>query len=669
MRLDLAPTGTLAPVWAAGSGLVRLVEPGGATVLTYGGLEAYDSNGRRLPASLSVEGAAPRLLVDDTAAVYPLTIDPWVQQQKLTTFDAAAGDLFGISVSVSGDTALIGAHRDDDAGSDTGSAYVFARTGTTGSQQEKLVANDAAMGDQFGISVSLSGDTALVGADRDDDTATDSGSAYVFIRTGVNWVQQAKLTAGDPAEVDQFGVSVSLSGDTAVIGAPVNDAGIVDSGAAHVFVRSGSTRNQQAKFIASDPAVNDLFGWSVSLSGDTATDSGSVYVFLRTGVTWAQQAKLTAGETALIGAAFDDEVGNSSGSAYVFLRTGVTWAQQAKLTAGDAGANDFFGWSVSLSGETALIGAAFDDEVGNSSGSAYVFLRTGVTWAQQAKLTAGDAGANDFFGWSVSLSGETALIGAAFDDEVGNSSGSAYVFLRTGVTWAQQAKLTAGDAGANDFFGWSVSLSGETALIGTAFDDDAASDSGAAYVFVRSGATWTQQQKLTADSAAKGDLFGISASVSGETALVGAYFDDTIASDAGSAYVSVFATPTPTPTPSPATATPTPSPPNRDPHTDARPTYARSWADPASHGSPAARDHPRSRKWRRLPGGAPRHCRAGDAAGHRDQGGGGHLRLPVLPPVSCRPCAYRAGPRPTRSRRGRRAHVRGDGLRPHGSGA
>ena len=304
----------------------------------------------------------------------------------------------------------------------------------------------------------------------------------MFIRTGANWVQQAKLTTGDTAEVDQFGVSVSLSGDTAVIGAPVNDAGIVDSGAADVFVRSGSTWNQQAKLIASDPAVNDLFGWSVSVSVDTA-----------------------------------------------------------------------------------LVSAYLDDDTATDSGSVYVFLRTGASWAQQAKLPAGDAAANGFFGWPVSLSGETALIGAAFDDDAGIDSGAAYVFVRSGSTWSLQQKLPAGDAGANDFFGWSVSLSSETALMGAAFDDDAGIDSGAAYVFVRSGSTWSLQQKLTADAAAKSDLFGISVGVSGETALVGAYFDDTIASDAGSVYVSVFGTPTPTPTPSPATATPTPVPPTLAP--------------------------------------------------------------------------------------------------------
>ena len=149
-------------------------------------------------------------------------------------------------------------------------------------------------------------------------------------------------------------------------------------------------------------------------------------------------------------------------------------------------------------------------------------MRSGTTWTQQQKLTASDGASEDRFGYSVSLSGDYALIGASFVDDNGSESGSAYVFVRSGTTWTQQQKLTASDGAANDHFGYSVSLSGDCALIGAWGDDDSGSESGSAYVFVRSGTTWTEQQKLTASDGASTDLFGYSVSISGDTAIVGA---------------------------------------------------------------------------------------------------------------------------------------------------
>ena len=198
---------------------------------------------------------------------------------------------------------------------------------------------------------------------------------------------------------------------------------------------------------------------------------------------------------------------------------------QTKIVDGDAAAVDCFGTSVSISGDTALVGAYQDDDAGSDTGSAYVFVRSGDTWTQQAKLTASDAAAGDFFGYSVSVSGDTAIIGALRDDDAGSGSGSAYVFVRSGTTWTQQQKLTASDAAGEDQFGISVSIDGDTALVGAYDDDDAGAMSGSAYVFVRSGDTWTQQQKLTASDAAAGDFFSYSVSVSGDTALVGATHD------------------------------------------------------------------------------------------------------------------------------------------------
>ena len=492
----------------------------------------------------------------------------WTQQQKLAALDAEADNLFGNSVSAYGDTAVIGANRDNDSGSNSGSAYVFVRSGTTWTQQQKLTAADAAAGDYFGWSISISGDTAVVGAYQDDDGGSNSGSAYVFVRSGTTWTQQQKLTAVDAAVDDCFGISVSISGETVVVGAHLNDDNGSDSGSAYVFVRSGTIWTQQQKLVAADAAADDNFGRSVCVSGDTAivgalydddsgNNSGSAYMFIRSGTTWVQQQKLTAadaaaddlygysvfvsGDIAIIGALYDDDGGSDSGSAYTYQREGTTWTQSAKLTAvkSDAAADDEFGYSVSIAGDTAVVGAKYNDDGGSSSGSAYVFVRNGMAWTLQQKLTAADAGAGDEFGCSVSVSGDTIIVGAYRDDDGGGDSGAAYVFVRSGSAWTQQQKLTAADAAASDEFGCSVSISGDTAIVGAKRDDDGGSDSGSAYVFVRSGTTWTQQQKLTAADAAASDEFGVSISVSSDTAIVGSHFDDDGGSDSGSAYVFV----------------------------------------------------------------------------------------------------------------------------------
>jgi hypothetical protein len=319
----------------------------------------------------------------------------WTEMQKLLALDGTARDQFGMTVSLSGDTALIGAPQDDDNGNFSGSAYVFTHNGTTWTQQQKLLASDGAPSDGFGFSVSIVGDTALIGAPGN----CDNGSVYVFTRTGATWTQQQKLLASDGAAGDWLGFSVSLSGDTALIGAWRNDGnGSWWSGSAYVFMRTGSTWTQQQKLFASDGAAGDHFGHSVSIVRDTA----------------------------LIGAPGDSDNGSNSGSAYVFTRTGATWTQKQKLLASDGAAEDIFGVSVSLSGDTALIGAPGDGDNGNFSGSAYVFTRTGATWTQKQKLLASDGAPTDYFGYSVSLSGDTALIGAAYDDDY---MGSAYVFI------------------------------------------------------------------------------------------------------------------------------------------------------------------------------------------------------------------------------------------------
>jgi hypothetical protein len=414
---------------------------------------------------------------------FNFTNSDWLQQAKVRPTDTpSSSDYFGQSVSISsdGNTAIVGVQRDDDRGTDSGSAYIFIRSGTTWIERQKLTAGtDAANSDYFGYSVSISGDgnTVIVGAYYDDDNGQgNSGSAYIFVRSDGTWTQQQKLTAGtDAGSSDQFGYSVSISGDgnTAIIGAYLDDDNAQgDSGSAYIFVRSDSDSpwTQQAKLTAgADAGSGDYFGYSVSVSSD--------------------------GNTAIVGAHRDDDNAQSnSGSAYIFVRSGSSWTLQQKLTAGtDAGSSDYFGMNVSISGDgnTAIIGAYYDDDNAQSnSGSVYIFVRSDGTWTQQQKLTAGtDAANSDYFGRNVSISsdGNTVIVGAYYDDDNGQgNSGSAYIFVRSDGTWTQKQKLTAGaDAGSSDYFGWGVSISGDgnTAIIGAYADDDGTTDSGSAYIF------------------------------------------------------------------------------------------------------------------------------------------------------------------------------------------
>ena len=376
----------------------------------------------------------------------------WTKTQKFHARDGTYYEYFGHSVSLDGNTALIASLGVDDNGDAIHSVYVFTRTKTTWTQQTKLSASDGAPYDNFGFSVSLSGDTALIGACADDDNGNESGSAYVFTRNGTTWIQQAKLLASDGAEGDLFGSTVSLSGNTALIGADCDDDGGFLSGSAYVFSRTGITWTQQQKLTASDSAAWEWFGRSVSLDGNTAL------------------------------------IGTGAESAYVFTRTGTIWAQQAKLLASDGEADDAFGWSVSLDGDTALIGAELDtNDNGIGAGSAYVFTRTGATWTQQAKLLASHGTNLDNFGEAISLDGDTALIGAPAYMQIVIGIGSVYIFTRSGTTWTQHQKLRTLDNAPYNSYGSSVSLDNNIALIGAPFDDDKGDQSGSAYVFMKDG--------------------------------------------------------------------------------------------------------------------------------------------------------------------------------------
>ncbi len=451
-----------------------------------------------------------------------------------------------------------------------------------------IKASNTGAGDQFGASVALSGDgnTLVIGAPLEDggstgvngpsnESAADAGAAYVLIRSGMAWGQQAYVKASNTGAGDNFGFSVALSadGNTLAVGAPLEDSnatGIdgaqgdntaLNAGAVYVFTRAAGVWTQQAYIKASNTAAGDQFGFSVALSGD--------------------------GNTLAVGA-----IGRSiqAGAVYVFTR-GATWSEQAIVTGSNTGTGDQFGVSVALSGDGNTLAVGAPSEDGDStgingtdnnnatdSGAAYVFTRTGTVWGQQAYVKASNTGAGDQFGVSVSLAsdGSTLAVGANNEASIavgvnGNQAdnsaaqaGAVYVYTRSGVTWSQQAYVKASNTQAGDRFGGSVALSGDgNALMVGAINEDGSNtgigspsnelalDAGAVYTYTRSGTVWTAQSYVKASNTGAGDGFGVSVALSsnGSTRAIGAPFEDSNATgvagnqsnngaaDAGAVYI------------------------------------------------------------------------------------------------------------------------------------
>ena len=443
-------------------------------------------------------------------------------------------------------------------------------------QQAYLKASNTGAGDWFGWSMAVSGDTVVVTAfeeassatgvngNQNDNSALRSGAAYIFVHDGTNWIQQAYLKASNTGAGDWFGWSAAISGDTVVIGAPTEasnatgvngnqaDNSLNWAGAAYVFVRSGTNWSQQAYLKASNTGANDVFGFSVDVSGDTIVVGG-----------WGEASNATG----VNGNQSNNSIPNS-GAAYVFVRSGTNWSQQAYLKASNAGAADFFGWALALSGDSLVVVANGEasnatgvngnqsDNSAVNSGAAYVFVRNGTNWSQQAYLKPSNPGSGDNFGMSTAISGDTLIVGAWQEDSnatgvnanqtnnFATDSGAAYVFVRSGTNWSQQAYLKASNTGAGDTFGLSVGVSGDTAVVGATFyhhlngtgggedsnatgvngdqNNNSAPDSGAVYAFVREGTNWTQQGYIKASNTGAGDYFGRSVVVSGARLFVGA---------------------------------------------------------------------------------------------------------------------------------------------------
>jgi len=417
------------------------------------------------------------------------------------------------------------------------------------SQVTKLISSDFAEGDNFGKSVAIDGDIMFIGAPYDDDKGSKSGSVYVFTRDiagspTANWTQRAKLLASDGTTDDYFGVSVALCGDTVVVGASGNNGYSRRIGAAYVFTRvmAGSqTVNfvQRAKLLSSDGIDAYFFGYSVGISGDTIVVGafgglGSAYVFTR------------------------DVAGSLTSS----------WVQRTNLLASDGASGDLFGHGVAISGDT-IVGGAFRHD--DRHGSAYIFTRDVAgsltsSWTQRAKLLASDGVADDGFGRSVAISGDTVVIGATGEYAKASKIGSAYIFTRNvpgslTASWAQQTKLLASDGAAFDHFGLSVAIDSDTIVVGAYGDDDEVSAHGSAYIFTRTiagglMASWTERAKLRASDGQTSGYFGRSLAICSDTVAVGAYDYGSI----GSTYVfAMLPPPRPSPPPTPPPLPPSPS--------------------------------------------------------------------------------------------------------------
>ncbi len=560
LHFTLAVRGDLRPRVSESGRDVTFTTAAGDAALTYNNLKVFDADGVHLAASLEAvtsSNCTPtlRLTIDDTHARYPLTIDPIAQQAYLKASNTASADFFGISLAVSGELVVVGAigedsnatgvngNQADNNAPSSGAAYVFARSGSTWTQQAYLKASNTGggspapgdTGDSFGAAVAISGDTIVVGAPDErsnamgvngneaDNSAFRSGAAYVFVRApgSMTWVQQAYIKASNTGGTDgilpgdQFGSSVAISGETIIVGAYLEDSsstgvngnqadGTLDSGAAYVFVRSGTVWTQQAYLKASNTDAFDYFGVAVAISGDTVVVGAIGEASNATGIN---------GNDA-------DDSSVDAGAAFVFVRTGTLWTQQAYLKASNSGPRDSFARVVAISGDTVVVGAALEDsnatgvngnQANNSasdSGAAYVFLRVGSTWTQQAYLKASNAAAIDHFGSAVAVAGDRIVVGADLEDsnatgvngnQANNSlfaAGAAYLFVRSGTNWTQQAYFKASNPGSEDNFGASVAISGDTVVVGALREDsnatgvngnqlsNNATNSGAAYVFL-----------------------------------------------------------------------------------------------------------------------------------------------------------------------------------------
>ncbi len=360
-------------------------------------------------------------------------------------------------------------------------AAVLLSFSTGGAAELKLWPEEGSPGDLFGAAVGMSHGLIIIGAPGDGTLGANAGAAFIYERGGGGWDMARKLTAAEGAPGDDFGRSVAISDDWAVVGASHYHGRGYGTGAVFVHRRLSDGWGPGMAILPDELGRNDHFGRSVAISQDRL----------------------------IIGAHGDDDRGMNAGAAYIYRYTGAAWTREAKLTVADGGVGDAFGWAVSISGDTAVVGAIHADDPAPDTGAAYLFEYSGGQWRQSARLLPA-AGEGDFLGFSVAVSGQRAIIGACGDDDRGRDAGAAYLFAMDGGQWGQTAKLTASDGGAGDFFGRSVAIYEDRAVVGADGDDDVAGNGGAAYLFRLNGSSWGQDRKMVPSNALDAARLGCS---------------------------------------------------------------------------------------------------------------------------------------------------------------
>jgi len=477
--------------------------------------------------------------------------DNWGQIKKVTAADGTEGDNFGYSVSLSNKTLAVGAPYHDNY---QGAVYLFERNNAgmdNWGQAKKITDTNGKANDSFGVSISISGDTLIVGANGNNN---DRGAAYLFERNngGMNAWGQSKLSSDFGESGDNYGYAVALCGNTFVIGSVIDDK----RGAAYIytFEQIGSTEEPIARPTANDGMENDLIGWSVSLNEDRLAVGalgseycqGVVYLFDRNSGgadSWGQIKKITAndgetgdnfgfsvslyGDRLAVGSLLDN---SNRGAVYLFERNsgGVdNWGQVKKLTIADGIESNRFGFAVSLDGSRVAVGAIGEE---NGRGAVYLFERNSGgadNWGQIKKLTSTHRTEFAYFGYAVSLQGNILAIGSNGEN---NNQGAVYLFERNNGgadAWSQIKKLTINSGSANDYFGSAVALNGDTLAVGADGDKN---NLGTTYLFKRNSGgadNWDQIKKLSLDQGVTGDHFGWSLSLSDDVLVVGTHrFDE-----------------------------------------------------------------------------------------------------------------------------------------------
>ena len=567
---------------AATLGLVTLLHSARAQIDAAQALHASPTTSDSLGSSIDVDrdtmivganGYDPSGKINAGAAViFRWAGASWVEEARIVASDGVAGDRFGQSVAIQGNTAVVGAYLHSLSGkSGAGAAYVFERTGTTWTQVAKLTAADSAAGDNFGIDVDLDANTVLVGAWFKNGLFAQQGSAYVFTRSNGAWSQQARLTDVGGSASDWFGNSVALEGDTAVVGAPADDLIFSDRGTAHVFTRSGSTWTKRTTLDPGLGGASDFFGQSVSIhNGSIAVgapgsdispggNEGAVYVFTGSGASWPLQQKLShpaplpnhsmgsavaiRGDTVASGLPnFDGIVGTNQGLGITFTRTGTSWAAGEHFSVNEAQAGASLGTSIAMSDEYVAAGASSYSRPGfGFAGASYALRRIDGTPARTMTIAAPAPQTDDNFGNRMASDGTRLVVGAHNEDGgAGTNQGAVYVYRFADESFVLEQKLLPLTPQSNAEFGKAVAVDGTTIIIGAPKEDDGVADAGAAYVFVLSGSTWSQQARLASPEPAAPNQFGYSVAISGNRAIIGSPFDDFVVSatnflDAGSA--------------------------------------------------------------------------------------------------------------------------------------